>query len=112
MYFEAQNGTSGSELWVTDGTTAGTQLVKDIEPNGDSIPAGFVELNGNLYFFARNPENGRRSLWITDGTATGTVLVNTAVDNISNEVVVASNITTLSKKTDVTHIFYDSVIDF
>ena len=85
LYFEAQNGTSGSELWVTNGTTAGTQLVKDIEPNGDSSPFGFVELNGNLYFFARNPQNGRRSLWITDGTATGTVLVNTAVDNSSSE---------------------------
>ena len=91
LYFTGIDGTSGIELWVTDGTTSGTQLVKDIEPNGDSIPGGFFELNGNLYFFARNPQNGKRSLWITDGTNTGTIIVNTAVDWNFSEVVVYNN---------------------
>lgn len=91
LYFEAEDGTNGSELWVTDGTTVGTQLVKDIEPNGDSTPEGFFELNGSLYFFARNPQNGKRNLWITDGTNTGTIVVNTSVEFGFGEVVVYNN---------------------
>ena len=34
MYFAADDGVNGEELWVTDGTGGGTQLVKDINPAG------------------------------------------------------------------------------
>jgi ELWxxDGT repeat protein len=30
--FGAKDGTGGSELWVTDGSAAGTTLLKDVEP--------------------------------------------------------------------------------
>src|SRR6478735_7823853 len=30
IIFEASDGASGRELWITDGTTGGTQLLKDI----------------------------------------------------------------------------------
>ncbi|GAA4440531.1 hypothetical protein GCM10023091_24300 [Ravibacter arvi] len=33
LYFVASNYTNGRELWKTDGTTAGTVLVKDIQPD-------------------------------------------------------------------------------
>ncbi|CAM3903754.1 MULTISPECIES: ELWxxDGT repeat protein [Flavobacterium] len=95
LYFSGNDGTSGRELWVTDGTTNGTNLVKDINSNGDSDPQHFFELNGNLYFFARNPQNFlRRNLWITDGTTTGTIVVNNDVDfanEINSDVVVYNN---------------------
>ncbi|HOT83613.1 MAG TPA: hypothetical protein PLQ12_09975, partial [Candidatus Defluviicoccus seviourii] len=29
-FFSADDGTTGQELWVTDGTTAGTTLTRDI----------------------------------------------------------------------------------
>jgi ELWxxDGT repeat protein len=29
LYFTANNGINGGELWVSDGTSAGTTLVKD-----------------------------------------------------------------------------------
>jgi ELWxxDGT repeat protein len=38
LYFQAGDGTHGRELWRTDGTTAGTALVKDINPGaGDGF---------------------------------------------------------------------------
>jgi ELWxxDGT repeat protein len=63
------------ELWKTDGTAAGTVLVKDIA-TGDrsSSPAEFVRLGGRLLFTATTEEEGRE-LWTTDGTAAGTRLV-------------------------------------
>lgn len=79
IVFEANDGTTGEELWITDGTEAGTRLLKDIaSPTAvydGSYPGGFVPLpNGNLLFTA-NGDDGRRDLWVTDGTSAGTVEV-------------------------------------
>jgi ELWxxDGT repeat protein len=53
----------GWELWGTDGTKAGTQLVRDIVPGPESSnPAGFLAGNGAVYFSAWDPEHGRE-LW-------------------------------------------------
>ena len=39
LYFRADDGTTGNELWVTDGTEGGTMLVKDINVGGgDPLP--------------------------------------------------------------------------
>ncbi|MBL7938591.1 MAG: hypothetical protein JNL43_04450 [Flavobacteriales bacterium] len=75
IYFTADNGTNGRELWVTDGTSAGTTLVKDIWPgtNTSGISA-FVLMNSKLYFTADDGVKGRE-LWVTDGTTAGTVMV-------------------------------------
>ena len=32
LFFAADDGTTGEELWVSDGTADGTELVKDIKP--------------------------------------------------------------------------------
>lgn len=88
LYFWADDGISGLELWKSDGTVADTQLVKDIWPgsSGSSpyyniLSAG--ELNGKLYFAADDGTAGSE-LWVSDGTATGTKLlkdINTRADN-------------------------------
>jgi ELWxxDGT repeat protein len=67
----------GRELLVSDGTQAGTHLVKDISPGaGDSFPEDLTDVNGTLFFFADDGLGGHGlELWKSDGTASGTVLV-------------------------------------
>jgi len=81
LYFGAGNSTNGAELWTTDGTEAGTQMVRDIEtdnsfgsPQYGSNPSEFIFYNNKLYFSAYTIAQGRE-LWTTDGTEAGTVLV-------------------------------------
>ena len=75
VYFSAFEGTSGFELWKSDGTVAGTVRVKDINPGpGGSSPFGFTISNNALYFSADDGRNGFE-LWKSDGTEAGTVRV-------------------------------------
>ena len=80
LYFSANDGKSGSELWVSDGTAEGTQLLVDLRPNSSygfnsgSYPYNLVEFNNKLYFTANDGESGDE-LYVTDGTAEGTQLV-------------------------------------
>jgi ELWxxDGT repeat protein len=74
-YFVGQDDATGQELWVTDGTAAGTQMLKDINPAGDSKPYRVVSLGGGMAVFnVVDPVRGDQ-LWRTDGTSTGTVLI-------------------------------------
>ncbi len=72
LYFSANDGSHGSELWRSDGTTAGTMMVKDINPGTDDgaygVPTSF---NGVLYFEADDGTSGFEP-WQTDGTEVGT----------------------------------------
>ncbi len=66
---------TGYELWVSDGTAAGTTLVKDINPGaGWSLPDFFIDFHGTAYFRASDGVNGSE-LWKSDGTPGGTVMV-------------------------------------
>jgi len=64
----------GYELWTTDGTTEGTNLFLEINPEGDGFRNWLGELNGIQYFVGNNGEDGRE-LWRTDGTVGGTFMV-------------------------------------
>lgn len=35
LFFKANDGVHGGELWKSNGTEAGTVMVKDIDPVGD-----------------------------------------------------------------------------
>jgi ELWxxDGT repeat protein len=78
MYFAADNGGSGRELWRTDGTPGGTELVKDINPGeGDSAPEELTVSGHYLFFTASDRFTGGvigPELYVTDGTVEGTHL--------------------------------------
>lgn len=77
-FFAANDGADGFELWRSDGTAAGTVMVKDIQPGtSGSFPTFFAEYNGLLYF--RADDGTGAELWRTDGTTAGTQMV----DNIN-----------------------------
>jgi ELWxxDGT repeat protein len=66
IYFTANDGEHGFELWRSDGTPAGTVLVADIEPGPvDSRPLGLKVMDGKLYFTAYRHDVGRE-LFVVD----------------------------------------------
>jgi uncharacterized protein (TIGR03118 family) len=70
LYFTANDGIHGTELWKSDGTANGTQLVADIVPgpNG-SFPTGLTAGNGEIIFAVGS------AVWKSDGTAAGTRMI-------------------------------------
>ena len=75
LYFVALNTFEGYELWKSDGTDAGTVLVKDIYPGTQRSDIGaIVAYNGKAYFKANDGTNGYE-LWVSDGTDAGTHMV-------------------------------------
>lgn len=79
LFFTATNSNTGRELWRSDGTEAGTFMVKDINPGeGDAFDLYFhysaAEHNGIIYFKANDGEHGAE-LWRSDGTEVGTYML-------------------------------------
>jgi ELWxxDGT repeat protein len=74
LYFEANDGINGVELWASNGTDTGTFTVKDLNTAGSSDLIGFFEFNNQLFFSAIDGSHGREP-WMSDGSADGTQLL-------------------------------------
>jgi ELWxxDGT repeat protein len=76
VFFGTSDLTNGTELWASDGTEAGTRMVKDINfmPGGNSSVSQLFAMNGRLFFFAIDGFHGYE-LWASDGTEAGTKMV-------------------------------------
>src|SRR4051812_4483606 len=71
LFFSASDTTHGNELWKSTGSTGGAQLVKDINPSGDSFIGNTVAFNNKLYFTAYDGVTSN-VLWTCDGSPAGT----------------------------------------
>ncbi|MFM6191780.1 hypothetical protein [Planktothrix sp.] len=86
LYFEVlvqdpNTNFSSLQLWKTDGTDTGTQLIKDW---GSSLTINsFIPVDNSLYFTTGNYWNDTQ-LWKTDGTEAGTILVKDFGNDISD----------------------------
>jgi ELWxxDGT repeat protein len=87
LYFSAINHSNdkGTVFWKTDGTPAGTQAIKDINPTDGTAALGpylLTDVNGTIFFTANDGVHGRE-LWKSDGTKQGTQLVKDIIPGIS-----------------------------
>ena len=81
MLFDGQDANGNPNLWVTDGTSAGTSELAVAGAGAGGLfdlnffPSGFspdITVLGGLALFEGFDANGIDSLWVTDGTSTGT----------------------------------------
>jgi hypothetical protein len=72
LFFSATDGTTGVELWKTDGIT--TSLVADIYSGNKagSMPDSLTTVGSTLFFVASDESTGRE-IWKTDGVVTSRV---------------------------------------
>jgi ELWxxDGT repeat protein len=77
VYYAGSDAGNGTELWISDGTSNGTKLLKDINPGvASSSPSSFFKVPGSSYlFFKAITASEGTELWRTDGTEQGTILL-------------------------------------
>jgi ELWxxDGT repeat protein len=75
IFFAANDGLHGNEPWRSDGTAAGTYMLKDIGFAISGSDPLFVGALGNDALFQVSDASTRGSLWRSDGTVAGTVQI-------------------------------------
>jgi trimeric autotransporter adhesin len=73
VYFSANDGVHGTQLWKSNGTTT-TMLTGGNIAGGGEVPNDLRMVGSTLYFSAKDGVHGTQ-LWKSDGTAAGTVMV-------------------------------------
>ena len=82
LYFLFDDGIHGCEPWTSDGTQAGTKLLKDVTAGstgtfsaGSNTSASLIDAGGLLFFAVGANESAQIGLWRSDGTEAGTFRV-------------------------------------
>src|SRR4051812_2964980 len=72
LFFTAQDFTHGRELWETDGTTAGTHVVRSLSAgDADSNIGAIASVKGGVVFLVQS-DSSTTDLYFSDGIATNT----------------------------------------
>jgi len=76
LFFTAGQTGYGLEPWISDGTSDGTKMIKDLgnEFNGNSNPSEYTRAASGIVFQAGTSATGHE-LYVTDGTSDGTNLL-------------------------------------
>lgn len=75
VVFPADDAVHGMEPWISNGTLAGTRLLRDVCPGGCSSNPGPIATLGNRFFFGANDGTRGVEPWLSDGTTAGTRLL-------------------------------------
>lgn len=75
LFFANDDGIHGEEIWLSNGSNSGTNILKDIFPGSiSSSPLNLTNVNNQLFFRAIDKNHGD-DLWLSQGTITNTKLV-------------------------------------
>jgi ELWxxDGT repeat protein len=86
LFFGANDGTTNG-IWKSDGTEAGTVLVKALGNPGDPADLKEFVVVGSTLFFQANDGTHGYELWKTDGTDAGTVMVKDILPGSGNSII-------------------------
>ncbi len=80
LIFVGYDSEHGYELWTSDGTNAGTYMIKDIIPGTASslereATKHSLSKIGDKIYFSANINSTTEAIWVTDGTPEGTTKV-------------------------------------
>jgi ELWxxDGT repeat protein len=84
FFMTADDGVYGTEVWKSDGTPAGTRILKDICPGSCPSNPSFLTVSDGLLFFAADDGARGPQLWVSDGTPEGTQLLETGLTSIDS----------------------------
>ena len=86
-YFVANDNKNGDEIWITDGTSAGTKLVKNLYPGSETCDPKAFGTNSNKLFFIANDSIHGWELWSTSGEEATTQLIFESIPGTSSSTI-------------------------
>jgi ELWxxDGT repeat protein len=78
LYFTADDGKPGWDLWKSHTGIKPTRMVRDMSSFHGTIFGGLTDVNGMLFFVGHEPIHGAE-LWKSDGTKKGTKMSRTSI---------------------------------
>ncbi len=72
MFFVAESDEETHQIWVSDGSAAGTRAIPSISGSSGSFPRDFTPFAAGVLFRVEDRFGEEGSLWRTDGTTAGT----------------------------------------
>jgi ELWxxDGT repeat protein len=74
LFFNATDNAGLGQLWISNGTAAGTTMLTNVSIGGGADPIALTNANGTLFFTANDGTHAEQ-LWISNGAIAGTTMV-------------------------------------